>query len=332
MSQSMRFSAIIEFFFRTIGTPPGEHIRGFKDRISEFERGIGKQKEGAEETSSKMRRLALDFRLMTSALRYLTQELGIQDTFWGRTARSLSIFSSMGTAAISAMNAMNRIAAELGANTVYVYGIVAAFIAFNETFDRVSGINQYKQTIKDLTENLKDLQATFRDVKIEQAGFSITSAALALEQARLDDALIQGNITQEIYDERTTALDANLKNLNVSISRNRLEAAYWGREQAVATDQVEDMNLAIERQIQERNRLMWEVIPRAFGGDPWAKIGLAEASARGIAATLRGEMGAGRGPGTVIISMDGAQIFGSEGVAEALEAGGRRVLEWLRTR
>lgn len=324
---SMRFSALVEFYFRAIGTAPAEYIRGFKDRISEFERGFGKQKEDAEDTSSKMRRLALDFRLMTSALRYLTQELGIQDTIWGRTARSLSIFSSVGTAAISGMNAMNRIAAELGANTIYVYGIVAAFIAFNETFDRVSGINEYRQTIRDLTEDLKDLERMLRDVKVEQAGFGVTSAALAHEQARLDDALVQGNITQEMYDERTAALNANLKNLNVGVTRNRLEFAYWGREQAIATDQVEDMTLAIERHVQARNRLLLEAAPPLFEN---IAQNIADPTG-GIVSILRGEA-TDRGLGTLIISMDGAQIFGQEGINEALEAGGRRVLEWLRTR
>jgi len=330
---NLRFSAIIEFFFRSIGAPPVEAVRGMGARINEFGRDLEANIKASQDHGSELRRLALDFRLLSSALRYLTQELGIQDTIWGRTTTKLSIAASTGTAFISAWNALGRMLdddiARMKEVSLWLLAIIAAWTAFTETFDRVSGISSYRDQIKELTDDLKDLDAILRDVKIEQAGLNITSAALAYEQARINDAFAQGNITQEKHDQLIEAVNANMAHQNMLAAETRLITTRLTYDQLKQTDQIEDMNLAIERHYQRRNEVITqELIPGLFG-TPQQRAGFASEAAGRLLGAMRG----GAEPGTtLIISMDGAQIYGPEGVQSALEAGGQRILEWLRVR
>jgi phage-related minor tail protein len=241
--------------------------------------------------------------------------------------------------------------------------ILAGVTAFNAVFADVTGINRYKDSISALEEDIEGVEEALKSLTLAQQGLGVQSAALAAQQAHLDAQFKQGMITEEQYNKQSEMLEINRANLGSRTAELAYQEKFYQFEVAQNKQSIDDYNKAIEEQWQMRTKLITGRVGGqggVFGAISGTARGIVTPDAwrslfRGLGSMLGFQSGgivnrtgpiyahageqvipAGEsGPGMVYltISMEGAHIYGSEGIEEALEVGGnklRKQLEYMR--
>lgn len=253
------------------------------------------------------------------------------------------------------------LASTLGA---VILPLIAGFIAFNAVFAETSGINQYRDSIKGLEEDVEDLEDSINDLSLAQSGLGVQSAALAAQQAYLDAQFRQGLMTEGEYTKQTNLLEVSKANLGAQSAELAFQERFYQHEVNQNKSSIDDYGKAIEDTYEARNKMLEDILRgRAPAGGILETVGhgffTGITSPNAWGALLRGMLGyqgggvvtqtgpifahageqvipaGGGGTGSVslTISLDGANIYGSEGIEEALQAAGsnlQKQLEYMR--
>lgn len=348
---AMRFSGYFDFYFNSIqtGGDVTQNIQIIDNRVQNFTQNMQKSTSAASNYSSGLRRLALDLRLISSGIRQVVSTLGLQDTIIGKAADGVTILTSSVVVAISAFNAWTRLntvfsgqilgatmqaivtltpaVAFLTANLLPLIAIVAllaaGFIAINYVWGETSGINRYRDSIKNLEEDVEDLEDSLKSLRLEQGMLGVQSAALAAEQARLDAQLSTGAISAETYAQKSELLDANRATLGAQTAELAFTESFYQSQVDQSKASIDDYNQAIK----DTEQAAWNTIMNRSGDEPRMGGPNAVPTQRPGLLNEVGEMI------SLTISLEGANIFGKEGITEALQVGGERLkkqLEYMR--
>lgn len=374
---SMRFSGYFDFYFNSIQTGGDvvQNINIIDNRVMTFTQNMGKSTAAASAYGVNLRRLALDFRLVSSSVRQIVRTMGLQDTIVGKAADGIVILASSLTLTLSVMKIweqMNKqlaggasmvtiaitkltpVVAFLAANLLPVIAIVAllaaGFVAINYVWGQTSGITRYGDSIKNLKEDVEGLESSLRSLRLEQGQLGVQSAILAKLQADLDEALALGSITAEDHAAKSEMLDANRAVLTRQTAELTLTERVYSAELDQSKASIEDH----EQAIKDINQTKLDVIKEIMAGTARAQPGgltidyfrnLLGFESGGIVSTTGPIMAhageelipagesSGGGPISLTISLEGANIYGSEGIEAALEVGGsklRKQLEYMR--
>ncbi len=349
MSSNMRFSAYFDFFFNTVqtGTGPQTIIQNYIDQSTTINQQFNKAQQGAQRAGSSLRRLALDFRLVGSAISTVVTQLGLQDTAVGRVASGLQVFTATMTGVISSYNIYQRfvesaatanltfaasaaaaqasILSFLAAAAPYIALLVvlaAAIWAANRAFERSTGIEGYRRQIKMLEENLEDLEGALKAVRLEQSALNVESRKLSVAEADLNAQFKAGLITEKDYEAAMEALSMQKALLGSQTSRLALNEAALRN----ITQQNTAAQEAYKESITATQQAYGPRIDIRGGGANWRSVVERSEQTPNAVQTARGG-------DTLTISMPGAQIYGFDGVKEfsaALTADMTKQLEYMR--
>jgi len=351
VSSNTRFGAYIDFFFNTVQTGPGATsvIEQNIGAINQYQVSVSTAGQMSAQMAMSLRRLALDFRLLSTSIRTVARELGISEGAMATITSAAVITASSITGIISAFNiytrltttasgatiafgtALGAIGAQLAATLWMLAPYIAAILAvaaavyvLNLAFERVTGIEAYRNQLKSLEEDLVAVEDAIKAVRIEQSSLSITSAALAKAEADLDAQLKTGLITQAQYDKAMEALSIQ-KVLNRSATQDLAlsEIILTGTAEKDKYQQEQ-----LKKAIEETRTEAFKQLPHQIGSPIMDFLGLGgEATPAGAGGGLGG------GEINLTVSLAGANIYGSEGVEEALMAGSAQMkqeLEYMR--
>ena len=351
MSSNMRFSAYFDFFFNAVQTGGGPQtiIQNYIDQSTTINNQFNTAARSAQRVGTNLRRLALDFRLVGSAIRTVVRELGLEETAIGRVASGLQVFAAVMTGVISSYNIYQRfagaaatanitLAASFGVAQAQVISFLAvawpyiallallagAIWAANRAFERSTGIEAYRRQIKMLEENLESLEDALKAVRLEQSALNVESRKLSVAEADLNAQLKAGLITEKEYETAMEALAAQKALLSSQTSRLALDEAALRAETQQNTAQQEAYKVAITE------------VRQAAG----PRFDVRGATYRNIAGQVPGALDqtpaavqAVRGGDNFMITMPGAQIYGFEGVKQFsidLTSNMKRQLEYMR--
>ena len=237
--------------------------------------------------------------------------------------------------------------------------LVAGMWAFNTAFNETSGINSYKDSIKSLETEIEGLEGSIKSLSLAQQGFGVQSASLAAQQSTLDAQFKQGLITEEEYDKQTQMLEVNRANLGAQTSELAYQEKFYQHELAQSKASIDDYNKAIEDTNEVKNKTLnaalsdplgmiggtlagivspdaWGALFRGMGLPGFASGGTVSRTGPILAHAGEQVIPAGESGGggmNLTISLAGANIFGAEGVEEALQVGGnelKKQLEYMR--
>lgn len=238
---------------------------------------------------------------------------------------------------------------------ILIVGLTVAWYAANAVFENRTGITGMRQAIKKLEEDLGALASQMRNVRLEQSALNVSSAALAAEQAALTAQFKQGMITEEEYEKRIASIAVNQAALASKNAESATQQAYLNFETTQGKDAQEDYKEAIKKTYQATA----EGVKTTFGGPAIGMKNLGQSAGKGLSwiwEMLQGLFPGAQQGGTIArtgpifahagesiiprgetmggmsltISLAGAQIYGREGLEEALEAGGAKVLKQLQ--
>lgn len=263
-------------------------------------------------------------------------------------------------ATMQAIVTLTPVIAFLAANMLPLIVIVAllaaGFVAINYVWGQTSGITRYRESIKSLEDDVESLESSLRSLRLEQGQLGVQSAALAAEQAGLDAQMAMGAISAGAYAEQSEILDANRSALGAQTAELAFNESYYQSQVDQSKASIEDYNQVIE----DTNQAKWDVIlnrdsktqPRMGGPQGrqstrpglldnfWSMLGFESGgvvSATGPIMAHAGEQlipaGEGGGGVSLTISLEGAHIYGREGMEQALEVGGAKLkkqLEYMR--
>ena len=295
--------------------------------------------------------------IMTSVLTLVISATNAWNAILGALNIKVFTFAAFMTAAKAAVVSFLTAIAPLLA---VIIAITLAWYAFNYAFESTTGITDMRAEIKNLEEDLKDLASQMRNVRVEQAALNVSSAALAAEQAALTAQFKQGMITEEEYERKIAVITVTQAAHAAQSAENATQQAYLNFETTKGKDTQEDLKKAIE-DVNEAGR---KGVSGMFGGGVGSTIGIQNLQKRAgmgiqqlwqalqasvffptfqqggtIARTgpifaHAGESiiprGESMGGINITISLAGAQIYGREGLEEALESGGARVKKQLQ--
>jgi len=329
MSSNMRFSAYFDFFFNAVQTGGGPQtiIQNYIDQSTTINQQFNKAAQGAQNAGSSLRRLALDFRLVSGSVRTVVRELGLEETAVGRVASVIQIVGAAMTGLISAGNVYTRMTTSAtGATILFSAGlktlaasataaiipllpflgllalIAVAIYVLYRAFEYSTGIESYKNQIKELNDELETLEDQLKAVRLEQSALNAETSALTAEKAALKAQLDSGLITQEAYEQSIAAIERQETLLSA-------ETANLSRDQAILQNEV-DQNKAAEEQytkaIEDRRAAaIFQGGFRPMGMPPMEQREFQSPSGSGGIVNL-------------IVNFAGAQIYGEAGFRDAM--------------
>lgn len=292
--------------------------------------------------------------VLTSSLTLIISAQNAFGAILGALNIKVFTFSAFMTAATASVKAFLIAIAPLIAAIV---AITLAWYALSYAFESTTGITDMREQIKALEGDLKLLASQMRNVRVEQAALNVSSAALAAEQAAVTAQFKQGMITEEEYEKRIATITINQAALAAQSAESATQQAFLNFETTQGKDAQEDYKEAIKKTYQAAT----EGAKGTFGG-PGAAIGiknLQQRASRGLTfvwemlqnllpGAQQGGMIARTGPIfahagesiiprgetmgglSLTISLAGAQIYGREGLEEALESGGAKIVKQLQ--
>jgi len=348
MSSNVRFGANVDIYYNVMQTGPdaASVINTQVGAINQYNVALGTANQGAMMTAMSMRRLALDFRLLSTSIRTVTRELGISEGAIAMVSSAAVILASTATGVISAWNIYTRLTTTAAKTTiafsvaikalaaqfiaflasialylVIIAAIIVAILALNWAFERATGIEAYRNQLKGLEESLKDTENAMKALRAEQSALKAETAGLSKEEADLEAQFKAGLITEE-------QLNKAMENLAVRKALNSAESAGLALNEAILSDAAtqakykqEQLQQAIEETRGEALGQIWQQITSPFTN-----------FVNRITEVAPGGAGV-RGDINLTVSLAGANIYGSEGVEEALSAGSQRIkneLEYMR--
>ncbi len=259
-------------------------------------------------------------------------------------------------ATMQAIVTLTPVIAFLAANMLPLIVIVAllaaGFVAINYVWGQTSGITRYRESIKSLEDDVESLESSLRSLRLEQGQLGVQSAALAAEQAGLDAQMAMGAISAGAYAEQSEILDANRSALGAQTAELAFNESYYQSQVDQSKASIEDYNQVIEdtNDTARENLLStFDVGGQSAAGFEFGKqirtyfqslLGFESGgvvSATGPIMAHAGEQlipaGEGGGGVSLTISLEGAHIYGREGMEQALEVGGAKLkkqLEYMR--
>jgi len=255
-------------------------------------------------------------------------------------------------ATMQAIVTLTPVIAFLAANMLPLIAIVAllaaGFVAINYVWGQTSGITRYRESIKSLEDDVESLESSLRSLRLEQGQLGVQSAALAAEQAGLDAQMAMGAISAGAYAEQSEILDANRSALGAQTAELAFNESYYQSQVDQSKASIEDYNQAIEDTNEAKKNMLLEAfdvggmqaVGVEFGESIRALLGFESGgvvSATGPIMAHAGEQlipaGESGGGVNLTISLEGAHIYGREGMEQALEVGGAKLkkqLEYMR--
>ena len=232
--------------------------------------------------------------------------------------------------------------------------LVAGVVAINYVWNETSGINSYRESLKTLEEEVESLESSLKSLRLEQSQLGVQSSALAKEQAILDEKFATGAMGAEEYAQKSELISANQAILAATTATVTHATNYYSNSNDQTKASIEGVEQALTDAQQAKNEFLVGMvgglsqlsdplgISRGGMGDYFRSLlGFASGgivSSTGPVMAHAGEqiIPAGENGGgamNLTISMEGANIYGREGVEEALEVGGnklRKQLEYMR--